>query len=372
MPGYRVHMLLLAAALAVTPPTPDWMGTLYADKPDTRLTQVVIPGTHDSGAFKIDTEGNCKVTAIAAANPAIAAAGKGNPCAAGKLSKAQSQNFTGQLNGGIRYLDMRLGVPANKVVTAKKAGKKLSNKAAAKVPIVLQHTFTSLRFTKGLQQILNFASAHPREQIILDFQHIELTDKKKLNKYYTSAIDKVLRTYKVGGTTVCSRAWTSSAVPDPTQATFGQVWGANRNILVMYAKGELPKNSCFRARESYLYSPWPNTEDPAVSTSANTGYLQARKDALAGTSPCSVSGGNQCGFFVNQLQLSMGLTSQIQCLGGSRTQNCSLLDLATLRNPSAVQDMTTWDSQGMPLNISIVDFYEVSATAPQLIALNQD
>ena len=365
-------LLLAAAALAVTPPTPDWMGTLYADKPDTRLTSVVIPGTHDSGAFKIDTDGKCKVTAIAGANQAMTAAGKGNPCGAGKLSKAQAQNFTGQLNGGIRYLDMRLGVPENKVVSAKKAGKKLSNKAAAKVPIVLQHTFTSLRFTKGLQQIVSFAKAHPREQIILDFQHIDLTGKKKIDKYYTSAIDKILRTYKVGGTTVCSRAWTSSAIPDPVQTTFRQAWDANRNILVMYAKGELPKNSCYRARENYLYSPWPNTEDPAVSTSANTGYLQARKDALAGSQACSVSGGNQCGFFVSQLQLSMGLSSQIQCLGGSRTQNCSLLDLAQLRNPTAVQDMTGWDAQGMPLNISIVDFYEVSSTAAQLIALNTD
>jgi hypothetical protein len=365
-------LLLAAAALAVTPPTPDWMSTLYADKPDTLLTQVVIPGTHDSGAFKIDTTGKCKVTAIAGANPAMAAAGKGNPCAAGRLSKAQSQNFTGQLNGGIRYLDMRLGVPDNKVVSKKKAGKKLTNKAAAKVPIVLQHTFTSLRFTKGLQQIVNFAKAHPREQIILDFQHIDLTGTKKIDKYYTSAIDKILRTYKVSGTTVCSRAWTSSAIPDPAQATFRQAWDANRNILVLYAKGELPKNACYRARETNLYSPWPNTEDPALSTTANAGYLQARKDALAGAVPCTVSGGDQCGFFVNQLQLSMGLSSQVQCLAGSRTQNCSLLELAQLRNPSAVQDMTTWDAQGMPINISIVDFYEVSTTAPQLIALNQN
>lgn len=347
------------------------MGTLYADKPDTRLTQVVIPGTHDSGAFKIDTSGKCKVTAIAGANEAMAAAGKGNPCGAGKLSKAQAQNFTGQLNGGIRYLDMRLGVPEDKVVSTKKAGKELTNKAAAKVPIVLQHTFTSLRFTKGLQQIVKYAKAHPREQIILDFQHIDLTDKKKVNKYYTSAIDKILRTYKVGGTTVCSRAWTSSKIPDPVQATFRQAWDANRNILVLYAKGELPKNSCYRPRESYLYSPWPNTEDPAVSATANSGYLAARKDALAGAAPCAVSGGNQCGFFVNQLQLSMGLSSQIQCLLGSRTQNCSLLDLATLRNPSAVQEMTAWKTQGLPVNISIVDFYENADTAPQLIALNE-
>jgi hypothetical protein len=363
-------MLLLAAALAVVPPTPDWMGEMYAERPDTRLSQIVIPGTHDSGAFKIDTEGKCKVTAIAGTNPVQVSAAERNPCGAGRLSKAQSRNFTGQLKGGIRYLDMRLGVPENKVVSAKKAGKKLSKKAASRVPIYLQHTFVSKRFTKGLNQIVRFARTHPREQIILDFQHIDLTGKKKIDKYYTSAIDKILRTYKVDGSTVCSRAWTSSKISDVTQATLGQAWAADRNLLVLYAKGELPKKSCYRPRESVLYSPWPNTEDPVVSAAANLQYLTSRQAALEGSVSCTVGGGNQCGLFVDQLQLSMSFASQVQCLGGSRTQNCSLLELAQLRNSTVVQEMTDWKAQGLPINISIVDFYEVNDTARGLIALN--
>lgn len=364
-------MLLLAAALAVAPPTPDWMATLYNDRPETRLTSVVIPGTHDSGAFKIDTEGDCEVVAIAGANAAQVAAGKANPCAAGKLAKAQSQNFTGQLNGGIRYLDMRLGVPENKVVSKKKAGKKLTNAKAWKVPIVLQHTFVSARFTKGLDQILTWAKAHPREQVILDFQHIDLSGAKKIDKYYTSAIDKILRTYTVDGSSVCSRAWNDKLIPDVIGATFAQAWAANRNLLVLYAKGELPKNSCYRQREKVLHSPWPNTESPSVSAADNLGYLTNRQSALAGATSCSVSGGNQCGLFVNQLQLSMSFTSQVQCLTGSRTEGCSLLELAQLRNPTVVQEMTDWRSQGLPINVSIVDFYEVSDTVPGLLALNQ-
>jgi hypothetical protein len=363
-------MLLLAAALAVVPPTPDWMGTVYESRPDTRLSQVVIPGTHDSGAFKIDTEGKCKVVPIAGIDPAQAAAGKANPCAAGKLAKAQSHNFSRQLDGGIRYLDMRLGVPANKVVSAKKASRKLTNKKAWKVPIHLQHTFTSLKFTKGLDQIVSFAKAHPREQIILDLQHIDLTGKKKVDRYYTSAIDKILRTYEVDGASVCSRAWNDSKIPDVTRATFRQAWDAGRNILVLYAKGELPKNSCYRQREEVLYSPWPNTEDPAKSATDNLGYLTTRQSALAGQSSCTVSGGNQCGMFVDQLQLSMTVTSQVQCLVGTRTDQCSLEDFARVRNATVVQEMTDWKTQGLPVNISIVDFYEINDTARGQIALN--
>lgn len=363
-------MLLLAAALAVVPPTPDWMGTLYDQRPDTRLSSLVIPGTHDSGAYKIDTSGKCKVVPIAGANPVMANLAKSNPCAVGRLSKAQSQDFTGQLNGGIRYLDMRLGVPADKVLPAKKIPKKLSKSAAAKVPIFLQHTFTSVRFTKALNQIVGFAKAHPREQVILDFQHIDLTPKKKVKAYYTSAIDKILRSYKVGGTTVCSRAWTASRFPDPVTTTLGQAWAADRNLIVLYAKGQLPSRDCFRPREKSLYSPWPNTEDPAVSDSANLGYLQSRKAALAGSGACTVSDGNQCGLFVDQLQLSFTVTSQAQCLAGSKTTPCSLQDLARLRNPGVVPQMAAWQAQGLPINVSIVDFYELNDTATGLIALN--
>lgn len=364
-------MLLLAAALAVAPPTPDWMGTLYDQRPDTRLSQMVIPGTHDSGAYAIDTASPCKVTPIAGVNPVYVSAAKANPCAAAKMAKAQSQNFTDQLNGGVRYLDMRLGVPAPKALKPKQVPKKLTNAKAAKVPIVLQHSYSSVRFTKALQQIVGFATAHPREQIILDFQHIDLTGQKKVDTYYTSAIDKILRTYKVGATTTCSRAWSNSVIPDVTGATIGQAWQANRSIIVLYAKGELPKHGCYRQRESVLYSPWPNTEDPAVSDAKNLEYLTSRRSALTGSAACSVAGGNQCGLFVDQLQLSFGFSSQTQCLTGSRSTNCSLEDLARLRNPGAVSQMQNWRSQDLPVNISILDFYEIGDTAAPLIALNQ-
>ena len=363
-------MLLLAAALAVVPPTPDWMGELYASRPDTKLSSLVIPGTHDSGAFKIDTEGKCKVVPIAGLSPVQAGIANSAPCAAGRLSKAQSQNFTGQLNGGIRYLDMRLGVPAPKALPANKIPKKLSNAKAAKVPIVLQHSYASIRFTKALDQIVTFAKAHPREQIILDFQHIDLTGKKKVDRYYTSAIDKILRTYRVDGTSVCSRAWSASKLPDIPNTTLGQAWAAGRNLIVLYAKGELPTRDCFRARESVLYSPWPNTEDPAASDAANLTSLQDRQRALAGSASCTVTGGNQCGLYVSQVQLSFGIASQARCLGKNPAAPCSLQDLAVLRNPGVVPAMTAWQTQGLPINISIVDFYEINDTAKGLIALN--
>jgi hypothetical protein len=368
-------MLVLAAALAVVPPTPDWMGELYKDRPDTRLTQIVIPGTHDSGSFKIPTEGTCKLTAIAGANPVQAGAAKSNPCAAGRLAKAQSRSFTGQLDGGIRYLDIRLGVPANKVVKAERATQKVTGRQARKVPVYTHHTFISQRFRTSLKQIVGWANAHPKEQVILDFQHIDLTGKKRIDTYYTNAVAKMLRTYKVGGSTVCSRAWTTKVAPDIPNTTLGQAWAADRNLVVLHRNGQLPKNTCFRPREQILASQWPNTEDVATSDEENLKYLNARRTALAADSGCSFTGNegpaNQCGLFVSQLQLSMQFTNQAACISGTRKDGpCSLLELAQTRNPTVVAQMTAWKSRGLPVNISAVDFFEVGQTAAGQMALN--
>lgn len=106
------------------------------------------------------------------------------------------------------------------------------------------------------------------------------------------------------------------------------------------------------------------------SATDNLGYLTNRQSALAGQTSCAVAGGDQCGLFVNQLQLSTGLLGQVQCLAGSRTENCSLEELAQLRNPTVVQEMTDWKAAGLPINLSIVDFFEINDTARGLIALN--
>ena len=240
-------MLLLAAALAVVPPTPDWMGELYAQRPDTKLTQIVIPGPTIPERSRSTPKARANSPRSRALTRRRPEQSETNPCGAGRLAKAQSKNFTGQLNGGgIRYLDMRLGVPDNKVVTAKKARQEAHQKAAAKVPIHLQHTFilgSADRRTPSRSS--GSRSPPPRTSHPRTSSTSSLTGKKKIDRAITSAIDKILRTYKVDGSSVCSRAWSSNKVADVTQAT-SDAWAADRNLVVLYAKGELPQKSCYR------------------------------------------------------------------------------------------------------------------------------
>lgn len=371
-----------AAPAAASPPPPaDWMATVFADRADTTLSAIVIPGTHDSGAYAIDVTPPCDITPIAGTDAATVAGARANPCVAADLARAQDRSLADQLADGIRYLDLRVGVPADRVLTRRQAVRKaprLTADRAAKVPLVLQHTFVSVRLRTALAEIVRFAVAHPREQVLLDIQHVDLTGDPKVDAYYTKALDLVLRRYQVDGTTVCSRAWSSAAVDVPdaklgTGVTLAQAWAANRNLLVLKADGELPTRSCYRSREQALWSPWPNTEDPAASVTANEGYLASRRAALTGQEPCSADGGNRCGLFVDQLQLSAQLMTQVGCLTNSRTTDCSLAALAAKVNDGVVGRMSAWRAQGLPVNIAIVDYYDRSAPAyaAGLIALNQ-
>jgi 1-phosphatidylinositol phosphodiesterase len=110
----------------------DWMAMLDDSRP---LSEVVLPGTHDS----------------ATANVQLA-----------YFSKCQALDIGGQLEAGFRYLDIRLGVSKDK--------------------LKLMHGFTNcttsgwpwagtLTFDSVLGQCYDFLSAHPTETIVLAVKH---------------------------------------------------------------------------------------------------------------------------------------------------------------------------------------------------------
>ncbi|WP_165171982.1 phosphatidylinositol-specific phospholipase C domain-containing protein [Adlercreutzia sp. ZJ242] len=66
---------------------PCWMGAMAPANNDTLLSQISLPGTHDSGALSIDNDTEPQTS----------------------MAKCQQDYIPTQLNLGIRYLDMRLG-----------------------------------------------------------------------------------------------------------------------------------------------------------------------------------------------------------------------------------------------------------------------
>ena len=360
--------------------TANWMGRTYAKAPSTVLADVLIPGTHDSGSYGIRDRAPCAPQVVAGASAVFKLAAERNPCTAAALARAQNHTLGAQLRGGIRYLDVRVGVPADKIITSPRppARNPLS------VPLVMQHNYVSDTLERGLTQVVKFAAQHPREAIVLDVQHIDLVADEGINDYYRKAVIGVLRTLSPAGMsdTVCSRAWTPQTVGAgarqlATKVPLRKAWQAERNLVVLMDP-DMPANPCYYDRGRSIMSPWPNTDVPEVSRKANEGYLAERARRLR-TGDCQkASGENQtagywCGFFVNQLQLTPSTSRYAECVFGTDGQDCSLVDLAALVNNKVARYMTSWTDAGKPTNITMVDYYEKSAPdiVDRLLRLNR-
>lgn len=353
-------------------PTADWVQAVYSQDRGAVLTDLLIPGTHDSGAGLIRDTPKCDPQVILGANPFYKIGAEQNPCVAAGLAKAQDQNLGPQLKGGVRYLDMRVGLPESQKGKA-------PSKDPLNVPFVLEHGYVSQPLQKGLGQVLKFAAAHPKEQIILDFQHVSLTGDPALDEQYLAALDGVLHQFRPNNSapTTCEVAWTRKAVPVAdkrlgTAVPLRKAWRADRSILVLIEDVELPDTGCARSREAAIHSPWPNTEDPAVSKADNDAYLAERAQRLESGKCTDDEGFYWCGLFVNQLQLSAQPATQAQCVLNNVGDLCSLRALAALVNDKIAGYMRTWTNKGKPTNIEIMDFYEDAdpSVVDELITLN--
>jgi hypothetical protein len=358
------------------------MEQIYSEAPDTTLGEMIIPGTHDSAAYGIDVEAPCDSPPVATASAELVTLADQNPCTAADMYKAQNSNLGQQLRDGIRYLDLRVSIPDDvEVVTdpgAQPAG------PDTEVPLVLEHFYTSVPLAEGITDILEFASEHPKEQIIVDFQSIELPDEANKN-YYFDALATMLSTLSANNSpAMCDLSWNADIVGATpatlaTQITLGDAWEAGRSLVVLVPSDTLAANPCYYPRTDAIISLWPNTEDPATSTADNLAYLTERQQRLVSEPPnCSNGmidpgqGDNWCGFFVNQMQLTFQPSTFVGCINAGG-DTCSLYDYSQQVNNTVPGQISQWVSEDLPVNIVIVDYYEDSdpSYTETLVELNK-
>lgn len=357
--------------------TGQWMQSLYVHRPGTRLGDILLPGTHDAGTAPIDVKAPCDPHFIYGSADYLELAKQRDPCGVAKLSRTQSLNLGDQLRAGVRYLDLRVGVPKRLAVTGPPVPK-LGN--PAKVPLVLHHEVVAQRLTRGLGQVITFANNHPAEQLVLDFQHLTFPDNPAARRYYQQALVKLLQSWtpEAGQRSLCQLSYNDRVfdVPDAkvSRVRIGDAWRLGRNVVVIVEPGGLPDRSCFRDRTKTLVSLWANTEDPDFLVSFNRQVTQQRKQVLAARPrdcydpPNSAPGGRSnepgdwCGLFVNQLQLSAQAGTQAACLfSDTKPGICSLFGFARLSNDLWPDLVRRWRMQrDFPMNITITDFFEHS------------
>lgn len=358
-----------------------WMEDVYGQATDTTLGEMILPGTHDSGSAGIDDSEPCDITAAAATPQGLVDLGAQNPCVTAELYRAQATSLGEQLRAGIRYLDLRVSIPAGEVVTDPAAELPGPD---TEVPLILEHEYVSEPLKDGLLEILEFASANPKEQVILDFQKADLPEGANA-AYYYAALAEMLKTFSAGNApSVCNLAWDAeelgvTAETLASEVTLEQAWDSGRNLVVLVPADSLAADNCYTPRTNAIISLWPNTEDPAQSQSDNFAYLQDRQQRLAATPANCTNGGadigqgdNWCGFFVNQMQLTFQPTTFVNCVtqGGPE---CSLETYASKVNNQTPELVSQWVSEGLPVNIVIVDFFEIGypSFTDTLIDLNR-
>jgi hypothetical protein len=216
----------------------EWMTRLYDGNPQFRkqkLGHIVIPGTHDSGAFTFLVP----------------------------FAQTQDRNLGEQLEGGIRYLNLRVLWSTD-----------LLNLGFETNTFYLHHersTSDGMKFEPQLQKIAQFAEKHPKEIIILDVTHLVTfsnvnNDKGEpvpqrmpadIRQKLTDLITNTLRTrifrYSIHHN--------PSSCPCVSEIEIGSVVDAGQNIIIISSDLEGDASRFWFWPGSDAYGSWSETSD---------------------------------------------------------------------------------------------------------------
>lgn len=207
-----------------------WMENLPNEKQLCPLSQLTIPGSHNSAAFWFDTS-----LEIAPQQPKIiqTLAGFLGPTTKSVVknwSLTQSLDIKEQLHGGIRYFDFR---------------------------IAFRKDSDDFRFVHGLyghpieallKDIKSFLLQHPKEVVLLDFNHfynMEIEEHLRLSTLLTANFGNTIHTPR----------------EDKSIASLQELWLAGEQVVIFYPNASiLEMFPSFFSGES-ICSPWPDTDN---------------------------------------------------------------------------------------------------------------
>ncbi|MGN6670141.1 MAG: hypothetical protein ACTHJ4_01200 [Candidatus Nucleicultricaceae bacterium] len=191
---------------------------------DLTLTQIAMPGTHDSLTFNLSSEKRASGALGAAVH--IPLVGKGIV----KVAKAQGDDLIGQFNTGARYFDLRI---------------ELTSKGFEGV-----HGLYNGPITQSFQDFKDYLVNHPGEIIILDLQEINVPNTESKQE-----LINLLRS--IFGDLVLLSSGGSVNVKYSTLIRTGK-----RVIIVMKQADRGDTTRTAFDRRTYLKSVWHNEQDP--------------------------------------------------------------------------------------------------------------
>jgi hypothetical protein len=193
------------------------------------LTQLPIPGTHDSGSYSVTADSEWALTGKSDFGPLTEL-----PPLIEKLivkpvaaawARTQGLSIAGQLAAGIRYVDLRF--------TYEPDGQ-----------IYVEHGLRGTTADDVLAQIGDFAAAHPKELLIVDMSHLNNFD-PTANTMLVSKLDAAF------GTRLAPRS-------TGTSTTLQDLWDVDKNVIVLFGDSPTLNANPNLWPEGTLYQPWWN------------------------------------------------------------------------------------------------------------------
>ncbi|KAG7372553.1 phosphatidylinositol-specific phospholipase C, X domain containing protein [Nitzschia inconspicua] len=320
--------------------TKRWMAQLESSIKDLPLTQVGIPGTHDSGTYCFDREKGASpdsdlTTMIQSKLPGRLLGAVSNVIldqVFGRLCQCQDKSIKQQLEMGIRYLDLRVAFHAE-------SGQYYTC-----------HGVYCADMVDVMKQITDFLNANPKELVILDFNHMYQMDghhKKFLKMVFDALGDKAANQNIKGGLSVDSKVQ--------------RFWNHGFQAIVFYQFYDQVKDD-FGGKVWPMWrivSPWPE--------SASTDDLYTK---LGGNVQ------NRLSQHMDKLFVVQGiLTPDVELIkrGLSDGDGLSIKGYARRANPRVIDWCEDdWMKLGKRcLNIVIVDFYDGCSMVPALLNYNR-
>ena len=317
-------------------PTSHWMEHLQTDIAHTPLCQVAMPGTHDSGTYQWDPELGASPDSnlTVSIQDKLDKLGKVGDVLTDKIldqvfermCQCQDMSIQQQLQAGVRYLDLRVAYHAD-------LGK-----------FYTCHGVFCVDMVTILQEINDFLTAHSKEIVILDFNHLYAMEAPQHTELAAMIVDTL-------GDKVAVRG--DLQPNSPVQ----QYWDAGAQAVIVYHDGETQRASDNKLWfKGCLKSPWPNKND-----------TQELKDKLEER---FASDRQPDKFFVLQGILTPDgelIKEEILGSGGGSTSIKSIAG----RVSGKVVDWVENDWKDQQQNVVIVDFFQDCCMVPAIINLNR-
>jgi hypothetical protein len=222
----------------------DWMASIPANQ---ALNRLLIPGTHDSGSYAINSQSKFSLCSDGALPEWLEKLSDTLPVSivraiSANWAKTQPLSIGQQLEQGIRYLDLRVCYSDSTSHSGEKT-------------FYLCHSLLGSHLSQVLNDIAQFAKKHPSEIILADLNHLYGVHSPEDQNALSQMIYQSLAPYLVSNQLTAKNS-------------LQEIRASGRNVILLFDAGQTasdPKLQAFAQHffwpQSRIQSPWPNTTE---------------------------------------------------------------------------------------------------------------